>query len=162
MHVFTLRPVLLQELQTLFYKKNQDDMPLTPVHTKLRLLNLHTAAKREFVLNAQESYLLPDASTFPSGIFNTMGLMVIVKDKSVAVPRQVRLAAILACGYEKYDVNADQCLEMLRKLLHSGETDKSVVICAAVALLRLSDWMDKEANLILQRLLHEEKVGITF
>ena len=130
------------------------------MHTKLRILNLHTAAKREFVLNAQESYLLPDASAFPAEIFNTMDLMMLVKDKSVAAPRQVRVAAILACGYERFSVSADQCFEMLRKLLHSGETDKSMVICAAVALLRLSDWMDEESNVILQRLLHEETVGL--
>jgi hypothetical protein len=148
----------LQELRALFYKKNRDGVPLTPMHTKLRLLNLHTAAKREFVLHAQESYLLPDASTFPTGIFNTMDLMMLVKDKSVAVPRQLRVAAILACGYEKFNMNADQCSEMLHKLLHSGDEDKSVVVCAAVALLRVSDWMDEEANVILQRLLHEEQV----
>ncbi|ETL40601.1 hypothetical protein, variant 1 [Phytophthora nicotianae] len=147
-----------QELRALFYKKNRDGVPLTPMHTKLRLLNLHTAAKRDFVLHAQESYLLPDASTFPTGIFNTMDLMMLVKDKSVAVPRQLRVAAILACGYEKFNMNADQCSEMLHKLLHSGDEDKSVVVCAAVALLRLSDWMDEESNVILQRLLHEEKV----
>ncbi|POM71270.1 ATP-binding cassette (ABC) Superfamily, partial [Phytophthora palmivora] len=147
-----------QELRALFYKKNRDGVSLTPMHTKLRLLNLHTAAKREFVLHAQESYLVPDASTFPTGIFNTMDLMMLVKDKSVAVPRQLRVAAILACGYEKLNMNADQCSEMLHKLLHSGDEDKSVVVCAAVALLRLSEWMDEEANVILQRLLHEEKV----
>lgn len=132
------------------------------MHTKLRLLNLHTAAKREFVLHAQESYLLPDASTFPTGIFNTMDLMMLVKDKSVAVPRQLRVAAILACGYEKFNMNADQCSETLHKLLHSGDEDKSVGVCSAVALLRLSDWMDEGANVILQRLLHEEKVGPVF
>ncbi|KAG6961015.1 hypothetical protein JG688_00009326 [Phytophthora aleatoria] len=147
-----------QELRALFYKKTRDGVPLTLMHTKLRLLNLHTAAKREFVLHAQESYLLPEASTFPTGIFNTMDLMMLVKDKSVAVPRQLRVAAILACGYEKFNMNADQCSEMLHKLLRSGDEDKSVVVCAAVALLRLSDWMDEEANVILQRLLHEEKV----
>ncbi|EGZ21551.1 hypothetical protein PHYSODRAFT_488111 [Phytophthora sojae] len=147
-----------QELRSLFYKKNRDGLPVTPMHTKLRLLNLHTAAKREFVLHAQESYLLPDSSTFPTGIFNTMDLMMLVKDKSVAVPRQLRVAAILACGYEKFNMNADQCSEMLHKLLRSGDEDKSVVVCAAVALLRISDWMDEEANVILQRLLHEEKV----
>ncbi|KAL4164379.1 hypothetical protein KRP22_004245 [Phytophthora ramorum] len=147
-----------QELRALFYKENRDGIPLTPMHTKLRLLNLHTAAKREFVLHAQESYLLPDASTFPTGIFNTMDLMMLMKDKSVAVPRQLRVAAILACGYEKFNMNADQCSEVLHNLLHNGEEDKSVVVCAAVALLRLSDWMDEEANVILQRLLHEEKV----
>ncbi|GMF58425.1 unnamed protein product [Phytophthora fragariaefolia] len=150
--------VLFSELRALFYKKNRDGIPLTPMHTKLRLLNLHTAAKREFVLHAQESYVLPDSSTFPTGIFNTMDLMMLVKDKSVAVPRQLRVAAILACGYEKFNMNVDQCSEMLHKLLHSGDEDKSVVVCAAVALLRLSDWMDEEANVILQRLLHEEKV----
>ncbi|KAG2809130.1 hypothetical protein PC116_g5194 [Phytophthora cactorum] len=147
-----------QELRALFYKKNRDGVPLTLMHTKLRLLNLHTAAKREFVLHAQESYLLPEASTFPTGIFNTIDLMMLVKDKSAAVPRQLRVAAILACGYEKFNMNADQCSEMLHKLLQSGGEDKSVVVCAAVALLRLSDWMDEEANVILQRLLHEEKV----
>ncbi|KAL3663000.1 hypothetical protein V7S43_011943 [Phytophthora oleae] len=147
-----------QELRALFYKTNRDGVPLTPMHTKLRLLNLHTAAKRDFVLHAQESYLLPDASTFPTGIFNTMDLMMLVKDKSVAVPRQLRVAAILACGYEKFNMNADQCSEMLHKLLRSGDEDKSTVVCAAVALLRLSDWMDEEANVILQRLLHEEQV----
>ncbi|EEY56570.1 ATP-binding Cassette (ABC) superfamily [Phytophthora infestans T30-4] len=147
-----------QELRALFYKTSRDAVPLTPMHTKLRLLNLHTAAKRDFVLHAQESYLLPDASTFPTGIFNTMDLMMLVKDKSVAVPRQLRVAAILACGYEKFNMYADQCSEMLHKLLRGEEEDKSVVVCAAVALLRLSDWMDEEANVILQRLLHEEKV----
>ncbi|KAE8987622.1 hypothetical protein PR001_g12770 [Phytophthora rubi] len=147
-----------QELRALFYKKNRDGLPVTLMHTKLRLLNLHTAAKREFVLHAQESYLLPDSSTFPTGIFNTMDLMMLVKDKSTAVPRQLRVAAILACGYEKFNMNAYQCSEMLHKLLHSGDEDKSVVVCAAVALLRISDWMDEEANVILQRLLHEEKV----
>eukprot|EP00644_Phytophthora_capsici_P008366 jgi/Phyca11/547765/estExt2_Genewise1Plus.C_PHYCAscaffold_260256 len=147
-----------QELRALFYKTNRDGVPLTPMHTKLRLLKLHTAAKRDFVLHAQESYLLPDASTFPTGIFNTMDLMMLVKDKSVAVPRQLRVAAILACGYEKFNMNADQCSEMLHKLVRSGDEDKSTVVCAAVALLRLSDWMDEEANVILQRLLHEEQV----
>ncbi|KAG7384920.1 hypothetical protein PHYPSEUDO_002141 [Phytophthora pseudosyringae] len=147
-----------QELRALFYKENRDGVPLTPMHTKLRLLNLHTAAKRDFVLHAQESYLLPDASTFPTGIFNTMDLMMLVKDKYAAVPRQLRVAAILACGYEKFNMNADPCSKMLHKLLRSGDEDKSVVVCAAVALLRLSDWMDEEANVILQRLLHEEKV----
>ncbi|CAH0492565.1 unnamed protein product [Peronospora farinosa] len=147
-----------QELRALFYKKNQDGLPLTPMHTKLRLLNLHTAAKREFVLHAQESYLLPDASTLPTGIFNTMDLMMLVQDKSVAVPPQLRLKAILACGYEKFDMNVGQCSEVLHKLLCSGNEDKYVVVCSAVALLRLSDWMDEEANVILQRLLHEEKV----
>ncbi|RLN26278.1 hypothetical protein BBJ28_00004545 [Nothophytophthora sp. Chile5] len=148
-----------QELRALFYKTNQDNVPLTPLHTKLRLLNLHTAAKREFVLHAQESYLLPDASTFPTGIFNTMDLMMLIKDKSVAVPRQLRVAAILACGYEKFNMNAEQCSQILSKLLQTGDEEKSVVVCAAVALLRLSDWMDEEANVILQRLLHEEKVA---
>ncbi|KAL4115316.1 hypothetical protein PRIC2_013480 [Phytophthora ramorum] len=114
-----------QELRALFYKENRDGIPLTPMHTKLRLLNLHTAAKREFVLHAQESYLLPDASTFPTGIFNTMDLMMLMKDKSVAVPRQLRVAAILACGYEKFNMNADQCSEVLHNLLHNGEEDKS-------------------------------------
>ncbi|CAH0475019.1 unnamed protein product [Peronospora belbahrii] len=147
-----------QELRALFYKNNRDGVPLTPMHTKLRILNLHTAAKREFVLHAQESYLLPDASTFPPGIFDTMDLMMLVKDKSVAVPRQLRLAAILACGYEKLDMNVGQCADMLHKLLRSGNEDKYVVVCSAVALLRLSDWMDEKANIILQRLLHEEKV----
>ncbi|CAI5725687.1 unnamed protein product [Hyaloperonospora brassicae] len=147
-----------RELRALFYKKTDDDVSLTPMHTKLRILNIHTAAKREFVLNAQESYLLPDASAFPAEIFDTMDLMMLVKDKSVAAPRQVRVAAILACGYERFSLSVDQCFEMLRKLLHSGETDKSMVVCAAVALLRLSDWMDEESNVILQRLLHEERV----
>ncbi|RLN48415.1 hypothetical protein BBJ28_00015059 [Nothophytophthora sp. Chile5] len=151
--------LLHQELRALFYKTNQDNVPLTPLHTKLRLLNLHTAAKREFVLHAQESYLLPDASTFPTGVFNTMDLMMMIKDKSVAVPRQLRVAAILACGYEKFNMNAEQCSQILSKLVQSGDEEKSVVVCAAVALLRLSDWMDEEANIILQRLLHEEKVA---
>uniref|UniRef100_H3H5U8 Uncharacterized protein n=1 Tax=Phytophthora ramorum TaxID=164328 RepID=H3H5U8_PHYRM len=74
-----------QELRALFYKENRDGIPLTPMHTKLRLLNLHTAAKREFVLHAQESYLLPDASTFPTGIFNTMDLMMLMKDNNFGV-----------------------------------------------------------------------------
>ncbi|KAI9912959.1 hypothetical protein PsorP6_005034 [Peronosclerospora sorghi] len=53
-------------------------------------------------------------------------------------------------------MNAGQCVEMLHKLL-GGEDDKSITVCSAVALLRLSNWMDEEANDILQRLLHEEK-----
>lgn len=146
-----------QELRALFYKKARDDVSLTPLHTKLRLLNLHTAAKRQFALQAQGSYIAPDVSAYPTGIFNTMDLMMMVKDKSVAVPRQLRVAAILACGYEKLNVDADKCSAMLRKLLQ-GDDEKSVVVCAAVALLRLSDWMDEEANLVLQKLLHEEKV----
>lgn len=146
-----------QELRALFYKKSRDDVSLTPLHTKLRLLNLHTAAKRQFVLQAQGSYLAPDVSAYPTGIFNTMDLMMVVKDKSVATPRQLRVAAILACGYERLNADADKCSAMLRKLLQSDE-EKSVVVCASVALLRLSDWMDEEANVILQKLLHEEKV----
>ncbi|KAI9921698.1 hypothetical protein PsorP6_001349 [Peronosclerospora sorghi] len=53
-------------------------------------------------------------------------------------------------------MNAGQCVEMLHKLL-GGEDDKPITVCSAVALLRLSDWMDEEANDILQLLLHEEK-----
>ncbi|KAI9920742.1 hypothetical protein PsorP6_001036 [Peronosclerospora sorghi] len=53
-------------------------------------------------------------------------------------------------------MNAGQCIEMLHKLL-GGEDDKSITVCSAVELLRLSDWIDEEANNILQRLLHEEK-----
>lgn len=87
-----------------------------------------------------------------------MDLMMIVKDKSVAVPRQLRVAAILACGYEKFNTDAEKCSEMLSKIIQSANEDQSVVVCAAVALLRLSDWMNEEANLILQRLLHEETV----
>ncbi|GAB9467338.1 hypothetical protein Gpo141_00004688 [Globisporangium polare] len=148
-----------QELRALFYKKNRDGVPVTPLHTKLRLLSLHTAAKRQFVLHAQESYFLPDSSTFPSGIFNTMDLMMMIKDKSLAMPRQLRVAAILASGYEKFNADADKCSQMLSKLVQSADEDKSVVVCAAVALLRLSDWMDEEANVVLQRLLHEEKAS---
>lgn len=81
-----------------------------------------------------------------------------IQDKSLAVPRQLRVAAILASGYEKFNADAEKCSQMLSKLVQSGDEDKSVVVCAAVALLRLSDWMDEEANVILQRLLHEEKV----
>lgn len=149
-----------QELRALFYKTNRDGSPVTPLHTKLRLLGLHTAAKRQSVLLAQESYFVPDASTFPSGVFNTMDLMMLVKDKSVAVPRQLRVAAILACGYERYNADAEKCYDVLSKLVQSGSEDKSVVVCAAVALLRLSDWMDEEANVVLQRLLHDDKVRV--
>lgn len=149
-------------MRALFYKKNRDGVPVTPLHTKLRLLSLHTAAKRQFVLHAQESYFLPDSSTFPSGIFNTMDLMMMIKDKSLAMPRQLRVAAILASGYEKFNADADKCSQMLSKLVQSADEDKSVVVCAAVALLRLSDWMDEEANVVLQRLLHEEKVCALF
>lgn len=150
--------VVSQELRTLFYKKTHEDVSATPLHTKLRLLSLHTAAKREFVLQAQGSYLAPDTTAIPTGIFNTMDLMMMVKDKSVAVPRQLRVAAILACGYEKSDTDADNCFKLLRKLIQSDE-EKSIIICAAVALLRLSDWMDEEANLILQKMLHDETVS---
>ncbi|TYZ57553.1 hypothetical protein PybrP1_008573, partial [[Pythium] brassicae (nom. inval.)] len=146
-----------QELRALFYKTDRDGRHVTPLHSKLRLLGLHTAAKRQFVLHAQESYFLPDASTFPSGVFNTMDLMMMIKDKSVAVPRQLRVAAILACGYERYNADAEKCSEMLRRLVQSCSEDQSVVVCAAVALLRLSDWMDEDANVVLQRLLHEDK-----
>ncbi|KAI9907341.1 hypothetical protein PsorP6_004836 [Peronosclerospora sorghi] len=52
-------------------------------------------------------------------------------------------------------MNAGQCVEMLHKLL-GGEDDKSITVCSAVALLRLSDWMDEEENDIVERLLHEE------
>ncbi|KAI9909422.1 hypothetical protein PsorP6_014505 [Peronosclerospora sorghi] len=145
-----------QELRALFYKKDENGVSLTPLHTKLRLLNLHTAAKRAFVLNAEESYFLPEAKTFPAGIFNTMDLMMLVNDKSGTSPRQLRVAATLACGYEKFSMNAGQCVEMLHKLL-GGEDDKSITVCSAVVLLRLYDWIDEEENDILQRLLHEEK-----
>ncbi|CEG43091.1 atp-binding cassette superfamily [Plasmopara halstedii] len=147
-----------QELRALFFKDRSNAVSLTQMHTKLRLLDLHTTAKRDFVLHAQESYLLPDASTLPTGIFNAMDLVMLIKDTSGAVPRQLRVAAILACGYERFDVNVEQCLDVLYKLLRSVDEDQSIVVCSAVALLRLSDWTDEEANVLLQRLLHEEKI----
>ncbi|KAI9914908.1 hypothetical protein PsorP6_008594 [Peronosclerospora sorghi] len=148
-----------QEFRALFYKKDENGVSLTPLHTKLRLLNLHTAAKSAFVLNAEEYYFLPEAKTFPAGIFNTIDFMMLVNDKSGTAHRQLRVAATLACGYEKFSMNAGQCVEMLHKIL-GGEDDKSITVCSAVALLRLYDWIDEEANDILQRLLHEEKVRL--
>ncbi|KAI9907338.1 hypothetical protein PsorP6_004835 [Peronosclerospora sorghi] len=70
-----------QELRAFFHKKDENGVSLTPLHTNLRLLNLHTAAKRAFALHAEESYFLPEAKTFPAGIFNTMDLMMLVNDK---------------------------------------------------------------------------------
>ncbi|DAZ97075.1 TPA: hypothetical protein N0F65_001259 [Lagenidium giganteum] len=146
-----------QELRSVFYRTNREDVPITPLHTKLRLLNLHTAAKREFVVRAQEAFVLPDPSTLPPGIFNMMDLMMLVKEKSQAVPRQLRVAAILACGYEKFNEDNQKCSDMLSKIIQNPDEDKSVVVCAAVALLRLSEWMNEEANIVLQRMLHEEQ-----
>jgi hypothetical protein len=111
-------------------------------------------------MQSEESLFAPDPRTLPpSGILNGMDLMMMIKDKSEFVPPQLRVAAILACGYEKYNVDAkEKCMEILQQVLQNpDEENRSATVCAAVALLRISDWMDEDANLVLQRLLHEEK-----
>ncbi|KAI9911540.1 hypothetical protein PsorP6_009284 [Peronosclerospora sorghi] len=78
---FVLNSLSHKHISSVFFtKKDANGVSLTPLHTKLRLLNLHTAAKRAFVLHAEESYFLPEAKTFPAGIFNTMDLMMLVND----------------------------------------------------------------------------------
>ncbi|RHZ00254.1 hypothetical protein DYB35_011947 [Aphanomyces astaci] len=65
----------------------------------------------------------------------------------LASPRQLRLAAVLACG-------SPQALGRLQARLDS-ETDMSLRVGAAIAVLRASEWMDEKAIILLQKLLHE-------
>ncbi|RHY15997.1 hypothetical protein DYB36_006861, partial [Aphanomyces astaci] len=66
----------------------------------------------------------------------------------LASPRQLRLAAVLACG------SSPQALDRLQARLDS-ETDMSLRVGAAIAVLRASEWMDEKAIMLLQKLLHE-------
>ncbi|GLE01942.1 hypothetical protein PINS_up010780 [Pythium insidiosum] len=152
--------LIAQELRDLFHRRNEHHDSTTPLHTKLRLLSLHTAARRRFMHEQQAALFLPSSSDQapPPGIFNAMDLLMIIQDKSpITSPRQLRVAAILACGFEKGNVDTENCFSILRQVMRHPDEDRSVVVCAAVALLRLSDWMDEEANMVLQRMLHDDQ-----
>ncbi|TMW56982.1 hypothetical protein Poli38472_002907 [Pythium oligandrum] len=145
-----------QELRDLYHRRNEENESKTPFHTKLRLLTLHSTAKRRYYQQTQDGLFQLDISQAP-GIFNAMDLLMIIKEKSEFVPRQLRVAAILACGYERLKDDSEQCANILRQLMNNKDEDTSTVVCAAVALLQLSDWMDEEANVILQRMIHEDR-----
>ncbi|RHY47565.1 hypothetical protein DYB34_013748, partial [Aphanomyces astaci] len=101
------------------------------------LLQLHVAFK------TQQPH---DAADDLCDMFQLDDLVTLYDD--LASPRQLRLAAVLACG------SSPQALGRLQARLDS-ETDMSLRVGAAIAVLRASEWMDEKAIILLQKLLHE-------
>ncbi|KAF0693787.1 Aste57867_15286 [Aphanomyces stellatus] len=126
-------PMFHTDLRDVFYRK---DASVLSLPTKLKLLQLHVAYKRQ-----------PRKPDDAQSIFCFDDLMALYKDTTS--PRQLRLAAILACGY-----GGLQAVEPLQSCLEA-ETDVSLTVGAAIAVLRSSQWMDEKSTLLLQRLLHE-------
>ncbi|RHY28354.1 hypothetical protein DYB32_006027, partial [Aphanomyces invadans] len=118
-----------QDLRKVFYRP---DMTLP---TKLKLLQLHVAYTKE--KHHDES----------ACIFHVDDLLALYHDTTL--PRQLRLAAVLACGY-----SSDQALERLHECLDT-EIDVSLRVGVAISVLRASQWMDERATILLQKLLHE-------
>ncbi|CAK5220207.1 unnamed protein product [Aphanomyces euteiches] len=125
-------PIFHKELRDVFYRHDSSVLSLP---TKLKLIQLHVAYKK------QKHH---DESTC---IFQFKDMMDLFQNTST--PRQLRLAAILACGYETHAAVAPlhACL--------SAETDISLTVGAAIAVLRASQWIDEKSTILLQRMLHE-------
>ncbi|ETW00982.1 hypothetical protein H310_06625 [Aphanomyces invadans] len=122
-------PMFHTDLRNVFYRP---DMTLP---TKLKLLQLHVAYTKE--KHHDES----------ACIFHVDDLLALYHDTTL--PRQLRLAAVLACGY-----SSDQALERLHECLDT-EIDVSLRVGVAISVLRASQWMDERATILLQKLLHE-------
>ncbi|OQS07542.1 ATP-binding Cassette (ABC) superfamily [Thraustotheca clavata] len=122
------------ELREVFYRSD-----LVSFHSQLRLVELHVAAQQQQQTATMKS--LP--------IFTFNDLLTVYQDTSVAV--ELRLACLLACGYE-HGADPDPIMRALEE-----ESDVSFKVGAAIALLRLTQWMDEKATVILQKLLHEPR-----
>ncbi|ETV87830.1 hypothetical protein, variant [Aphanomyces astaci] len=124
-------PMFHKALRSVFYRAE------TSLPTKLKLLQLHVAFK------TQQPH---DTADDLCDMFQLDDLVTLYDD--LASPRQLRLAAVLACG------SSPQALGRLQARLDS-ETDMSLRVGAAIAVLRASEWMDEKAIMLLQKLLHE-------
>ena len=145
-----------------------DGSSASSLHTQLKLINLHIASIRE--ATSQTNMFSSPSTMSQSGtsvkdlpaIFSLSDLLLLAKNSSLENPRQLRLSAILACGYECQSSHTQNDVEQAMKILTnilSVEADTHIVICAAVAILRLSNWMDQRANITLQKMLYNEQVS---
>ena len=111
-------------------------MPDASFHTQMRLIELHVASAET---SNDES----------KRIFTVDDLLAVYDDR--AKPQELRLACLLACGHER-----GASTDALADALHNA-SDVSMVVGAAIALLRRTQWMDEKATVVLQKLLHEPR-----
>ncbi|EQC33149.1 hypothetical protein SDRG_09136 [Saprolegnia diclina VS20] len=123
-------PLFRSELRAVF------TMPDASFHTQMRLIELHVASAET---SNDES----------KRIFTVEDLLAVYDD--CAKPQELRLACLLACGHER-----GASTDALADALHNA-SDVSMVVGAAIALLRRTQWMDEKATVVLQKLLHEPR-----
>lgn len=127
--------VFAKELREIFFLRK------TPLHIRLRIVDLVAAALQQGDI---------DNLFFTS----TEIIQMATAESSV----RLRCAAILACCYEK---NSEKCLAYaneFRTMLQSRPSNMTYLVrcCGAIALLRLTNWVDETAHLVLQQLIYEE------
>ena len=88
-------------------------------------------------------------------IFSNLDILHIAQqDRS----QQIQNAAILACSHVLSDLERRRCVTAFRGML--GCPNKLTQCYAAIALLRLTNWIDRLGHLKLQQMIHDESVSV--